>query len=672
MKLAVVGAGNMGSGIAQKMATEGFEVVLVDLNEAGVERGMRSLQGVLDDAVERKLFSAEQAQQIIGRIKGTTDWQDLADVDLVVEAVFEDAGVKRDLYAQLEAVCRADTVIATNTSSFSVTDLASQMQHPERFIGLHYFYHPAKNRLVEVIAGRNSDAGLLAKAWALQEQLGKTPISCADSSGFVVNRFFVPWLNEAVRLLEEGVGNIPTIDAAAEQAFGVGMGPFALMNATGVPIAMHSSRTLAAEFGAMHEPLPVLVEHGEANREWDLSGDIDESRFGAIGDHLKAAVFQVAARLVDEGVGSIEDTDIGARVGLRWPKGPFELMNETGIEQTAKLVEAVCKRWDLAFPEVLENQRRSGEPFTFELVKTAIEDGVATLTINRPDAMNALNEEVVSQLAKSFHAVDGKPEVRAIVLAGSGKAFVAGADIKFFVDNIERKTIDRTVQFTAEGQALFNAIDDSEKTVVARMSGLALGGGLELALACDYIVAAERATVGFPETGIGIYPGLGGTQRTPRRIGVGMAKFLVCTGQTLSAAQARAIGLIDEVVALDALDDAVAKYAAMEPVTQCQITEPPAEYSATAAFFAGASYEDMIAAAPDNTDARLAKALQRMQSKAPIATRLCCRLIEQSASVSLQDGLASELEHLTAIFSTRDAYNGLRSVGSKPPAYEDA
>jgi enoyl-CoA hydratase/3-hydroxyacyl-CoA dehydrogenase len=219
--LAVVGAGNMGSGIAQKMATEGYDVVLVDVDDAKVARGVESIRRTVAEGIARGVFSKDAAASILARIRPSTRFADLSDADLVIEAVFEDLDVKREVFGQLDRVCGADAILATNTSSFAVSDIAASTQWPERVIGLHYFYHPAKNRLVEVVAGPRSASWAVASAWALQEAIGKTPIRSRDSCGFIVNRFFSPWLNEAARLLEDGVANIATIDAAAKWGFGM-------------------------------------------------------------------------------------------------------------------------------------------------------------------------------------------------------------------------------------------------------------------------------------------------------------------------------------------------------------------------------------------------------------------------------------------------------------------
>jgi enoyl-CoA hydratase / 3-hydroxyacyl-CoA dehydrogenase len=670
-RLAVVGAGNMGSGIAQKMATEGFPVVLVDLDDEKVGRGLRIVERTLGDGVARGIFSAPDAAAIQQRITGTSRFEDLADVDLVVEAVFEDFDVKQQVFRRLDDVCRESAILATNTSSYSVTELAAATRHPERVLGLHYFYHPAKNRLVEVVAGKATDPHVLRRAWRLQEALGKTPIASSDSHGFVVNRFFLPWLIEAVHMLAEGIASTATIDEAAKKAFGIGMGPFELMNVTGVPIALHSSTTFGRAFGPLYEPPTLLRAQAESGSHWDINGVPDPTRFSVVGDRLSAAAFHVAATLVDEHVGTVEDTDIGARVGLRWRQGPFEMMNHVGIARALDLVAGYAARWNVEIPHILASHARDGKPFHFAFVRSEVADGIATLTINRPDAMNALNEEVVAQLESAFNATARDPSVRGIVIAGSGKAFVAGADIRFFVRNIDAGRIDRIAQFTARAQALLRSLETCSKPVVARLHGLALGGGVALALACHTIVATPKATLAFPETGIGIYPGLGGTQRTTRRVGRGLAKWLVLTGQTLGAEEALTVGLVDRVVPYDHLDATIAETIAAGKAADRKTPPEPADYRALADFFDKHDVEAFrTGAAPSASDPRAAKALKRMGSKAPIALRIAAELIDRSVDLPIDKGLELELSHLEEVFSTKDAYEGLTSLGKRKPIFE--
>src|SRR4051812_4894499 len=172
----------MGSGIAQKIATEGFHVVLVDVDDEKVARGIGIIDRTLKDAVDRGIMRPEKTTAIRERIHGTARFEDLRDIDLVVEAVFEDRALKQDVFRRLEAVCRPDAILATNTSSYLVSDIASAITTPQRVLGLHYFFHPAKNRLVEVIPGASTDRHVFDRAWMLQEQLGKIPIESRDAS----------------------------------------------------------------------------------------------------------------------------------------------------------------------------------------------------------------------------------------------------------------------------------------------------------------------------------------------------------------------------------------------------------------------------------------------------------------------------------------------------------
>ena len=247
-RIAIIGAGNMGSGIAQKSAQEHFEVQMVDREQQWVDRGQQIISDFLAEAVERRIFPLAQIEGIKSRITGVVGTENVAaDTDLVIEAVFEDFGIKAEVFGILDEVCDEHTILASNTSSLSVNDLAEAVGRPDRFVGLHFFYHPAKNRLIEVIPAETTSAETLAAVEQYCKAMGKVVIVCRDRPGFVVNRFFVPWLNEACRLLEEGVGSTAQIDAVARDAFRIGLGPFALMNLTGSPIALHATDYLAEQ-----------------------------------------------------------------------------------------------------------------------------------------------------------------------------------------------------------------------------------------------------------------------------------------------------------------------------------------------------------------------------------------------------------------------------------------
>jgi enoyl-CoA hydratase / 3-hydroxyacyl-CoA dehydrogenase len=665
---AVIGAGNMGSGIAQKIATEGYSVMLVDLDDEKVERGLKIIRDMLQQGVERRIFRPEKAEAILNNIQGTSDWSQLGDVDLVVEAVFEDLGVKRQVFERLSEVTKPTCILGTNTSSFLVKDIASAASNPERVVGLHYFFHPAKNRLVEVIGHEGTDPAAYAAAWAAQEAIGKTPIDSADAPGFVVNRYFVPWINESVRLLEEGIADIATIDWAAKKAFRIGMGPFELMNVTGVPISMHAANTLGQDLHRFYLSSAALTEQVESGRgDWNLEGDVDESKYDAIADRLFGVVFYVATQLIDEGVSSVEDTDIGARVGLRWSNGPIQMLNRVGGDRARELAEAITSKWGLDMPKLLAVAPAEGIPI--QLVASGTRGSMSTVWINRPDAMNALNPDVGAQLDAAMQNAYGKNN--GVMLGGNGKAFIAGADIKFFVDHLRADTYDNIQNFAAHGHQILNGMAAAEVAVVARMQGLALGGGAEMALGCDWIVASNKAMVGFPETGIGIFPGMGGTQRLTRRVGAPLAKYLVFTGQFVDARSAMKIGLIDAVTDFAGLDATCEAYGAQgkAPEREAPNTCPDPNWQAIWDFFASYSVDQMLSGeAKTDGNPVLDKAVKTMGFKSYNALKLAENLINEGALLDLPAALECELRDLKAAFTHEDGIEGLSSMieGRRP------
>lgn len=672
-KIGVVGAGNMGSGIAQKLAQEGLAVVMVDTEDAWVKRGMDTIQRLLREGAERKIFSPEEIGSILSRITGTTDLEALADADLVIEAVFEDKTVKTALFKRLDGLCADKTILATNTSSFTVRELAEATSRPDRVIGLHYFYHPAKNRLLEVIPQEKTSPQTVARALLAAKLHGKTAILVKDAPGFAVNRFFVPFLNEAARMLEEGLAAIPTIEEGAKRAFRIGMGPFELMNVTGIPIAVHASATLGNELGPFYKTAGIMRRQMEKKTGWDLTGDVQEEKIAAVMDRLYGVCLGVAAALVDEGVATMEDTDRGAKIGLRWTYGPFEIMNRLGIEKTFALVEQVAEKYpDFKMPGLLERQRQSGQPFAFTLVNLAVDGDRATITINRPEAMNALNETVVAQLAERFSEAEQNPAVSAIVFQGAGKAFVAGADIRYFIEKIRAGKTADIVDFTRKGHRLFERIEASGKLTVALLDGLSLGGGSELALACQAIVATPAGSLAFPETGIGIYPGLGGMLRMGRHLGPELAKYYALTGAAITASDALELGIVTRLVEPSAVDEAIRHLIREGRPDKYAPRAIPDRFAARRTLFSAANTALLLAGKtpPEADPAAASKIMRTLSSKAPLALKLVSRIIDQQAQVSPGEGIEIELDNLQAIFTTADALEGLASLGRKKPEFK--
>jgi enoyl-CoA hydratase/3-hydroxyacyl-CoA dehydrogenase len=342
-------------------------------------------------------------------------------------------------------------------------------------------------------------------------------------------------------------------------------------------------------------------------------------------------------------------------------------MNQRGVAEAARLATEVGGPYGLQPGPTLAGRR---DPFRFQLVEAAVEGRIGTITINRPDKLNALNEDVVAQLEERFDALAASPAVDAIVIAGKGKAFVAGADIGWFVARLDARRIDDVVAFTRRGHELLRKFARTPKVVIAKVDGLSLGGGSELALACDWVVGTRRASFGFPECGIGIYPGLGGTQRLPRRIGVALAKAFIFTGYSIGADAARALGVVDRLAAHGEVRAAIEELvrAGKRPDRQAA-GPPPREFEELAKVFpAGRGVDEVLAGPAPGPEA--AKVLDRVRSKAPIALRLADELIEGSARWPIDEGIAQELARLPRVFATEDAYLGLSTVGRGRPVFK--
>jgi enoyl-CoA hydratase/3-hydroxyacyl-CoA dehydrogenase len=292
--------------------------------------------------------------------------------------------------------------------------------------------------------------------------------------------------------------------------------------------------------------------------------------------------------------------------------------------------------------------------------------GIATLSIHRPDTQNALDAEVLSCLADAFHAAASDSFVDGIVIAGVGPAFCSGVDLRFFLRQLEAEDLEPILDFTRAAHALFDSIDDCATPVVALVHGLAFGGGLELALACDRIVATPDARLAFPQTGLGIYPALGGTQRAPRRLGVGMATALVFTAREVAGSEARAIGLVDVVADPGEIDEAVhslleGDLGSPEPVMLRGAA------STVARFFEHHSVEDIRTGRVSTGGSELLEGVvTAVRSKPPVALRIAERLIDDGFDRPLHEGLHLELEHLVEVFGSPDALAGLAASDRGP------
>ena len=266
-RIGVLGAGQMGAGIAQVAAVSGAQVVVRDIETRFLEKGLRQIEGSLAKSVEKGRLSDGDREAALARIRMTLELADLADADLIVEAVVEDVTLKKRLFAELDAMCPAATVFASNTSSISITDLASATKRPDRFIGMHFFNPVPLMQLVEIVCGLGTSDETTRAVRELAVKMWKTPVEVRDAPGFVSNRILMPFVNEAFFALQEGVAAPKDIDTVAKLGFNHPMGPLELADLIGLDTCLAILEVLHADFGdPKYRPAPLLREYVRAGR----------------------------------------------------------------------------------------------------------------------------------------------------------------------------------------------------------------------------------------------------------------------------------------------------------------------------------------------------------------------------------------------------------------------
>jgi len=259
--IGVIGAGIMGSGIAQVCAQAGYGVVMRDVEDRFVDKGLQVIQGNLDRMVKKEKLTQGEADAIVGRIKGTLKMGELSSCDLIIEAIIENKELKRQLYQELDRLCDPSVIIASNTSSYSITELAAFSNRPKNFVGLHFFNPVPVMQLVEIIRGLETSDEAMGVGKEVVDKIGKTGIEVKDSAGFAVNRILVPMLNEAVFVLMEGIASKEAIDNGMKLGCNQPIGPLALMDMIGLDTILAVMESFYAEFGdPKYRPCPLLKQ----------------------------------------------------------------------------------------------------------------------------------------------------------------------------------------------------------------------------------------------------------------------------------------------------------------------------------------------------------------------------------------------------------------------------
>ncbi|HVY96732.1 MAG TPA: 3-hydroxyacyl-CoA dehydrogenase NAD-binding domain-containing protein [Solirubrobacterales bacterium] len=374
----VLGAGTMGAGIAQVAALGGRETRLYDAFEGAAERGAERLAEALAKGVARGRWSEAEAGAARERVRAVSGLEELAGCGILIEAAPEDLALKRELFSAVAAVCGPEAVLASNTSSLRVADIAAGVPHPERVVGMHFFNPPALMQLVEVVAAPESAEWALAATTALGEEMGRTPIRAKDSPGFVANRLARPFSLESLRILADGVATAARIDEIVRGA-GFRMGPFELLDLIGIDVNLTIARSFFAQGGEPERwrPTPVqeaMVAAGRFGRKSgagfydyengektpaDLSqtlasavpspspapqrnsGREEAGEEAAVLDRLFAQIANEAAFALEEEVASRADMDTAMRLGFNWPRGPIEIAAELGAERAVEILAAL-------------------------------------------------------------------------------------------------------------------------------------------------------------------------------------------------------------------------------------------------------------------------------------------------------------------------------------------
>src|SRR5512133_3359610 len=602
-KAAVVGAGTMGGQIAQTIAAAGIPVVLKDVQDelvqAGLDEARNVTQGQVAKLVEKGRLTDEQAaaevEEVLGRIHGTTTYDGFGDVDFVIEAVPERMQIKQAVFAELDAATPGHAILASNTSSLSITEIGEATSRPDKGVGFHYFYPASIMPLIEIVEGDDTSQETTSAAVNFAQAIKKQPITCGEVPGFVVNRILNSGISEVWREQEEKGLSIKKIDEGVGAANVTPMGPYFLVNLLGLDTVLHVSEHLQESYGDrfyVHKGMQRLVADGKLGAktggdgiytpqgEPALNGDADPD-VAELVELLTLKTFVEACLVLEEGVATHRDIDVGmmAGAGLDPRRGllpPFMKADVEGLDVLLERLESAAERHGERFAPPLVLRRlvaqgrlgqKSGQGFypypqpdedqPGEVVKLETRGDVAIAWLAN-GLMNAIAPQVIADMGAVWERVEGTG-VRVLVIASSNPlVFSAGADIKAFTQ-IEDEAGGRAIADAAH--ALLRRFERSGIATIAAVNGIAFGGGCELAMACDVRIAAQSALFGQPEIKLGIIPGFGGTQRLPRLVGANKGLEMNLVGDAIGADEAYEFGLVNRVVVDHELFDTALQWA---------------------------------------------------------------------------------------------------------------
>ncbi len=584
--VAVLGAGNMGHGIAEVAAMAGYEVRMRDIKEEFVQDGYEQIEWSLDKLAEKERISQEEADTALDRVTPLVDFEEaVADADFVIEAVPEKMEIKTDVYSELEEYANEDAMFASNTSSLSITDLSEATERPERFCGMHFFNPPVRMQLVEVISGAHTEDWVLDLTEDLAEDFGKTPVRVRkDSPGFIVNRVAVPLMNEVAWLVHDGEATVEEIDSTTKHDMGLPMGSFELADYVGIDVSYDVLTYVESVLGEAYEPCPLLEEKVDDEELGQKTGEgfydyedgegveipMDEGREDVEAILLAVQANEVA-KLIGEDVADADEIDDAVMLGLGYPEGPAKLADEYGLEDLVATLEERHEETGHPRYEVADYLREAAEAGGFyggdedegtveyDTLAVTVDGNVGHVQIDRPHRMNTITTEMIDELDAALDEFVADDDVRAVLLEGAGdQAFSAGFDASTAAAG---SGID-AAEMSRHGQQVFGRLAEVPMPVLAAVDGYCLGGGMELATCADVRIASERSNFGQPEHNLGLIPGWGGTQRLRRIVGEGRAKEIIFTARNdYDPETMYDYGFVNEVVETDEFEDRAWEFA---------------------------------------------------------------------------------------------------------------
>jgi enoyl-CoA hydratase/3-hydroxyacyl-CoA dehydrogenase len=541
-RVGIVGAGTIGPDIGYYLKSElpDLTLVLVDVAQPALDRAMQRIDGYVEKGLRKRKLSDEQAAAVRANLVATLDYGELAGCDWVIEAATENLELKHQIFAQIEEQVSSDAIITSNTSSLPAERLFTKLSHPGRATVTHFFAPAFRNPAVEVIRWSGGDRSVIEYLRWLFCHTGKTPLLTDDVICFMLDRIFDNWCNDAALLLDQATAS--EIDAVAADL--VQAGPFFVLNmARGNPIIVETN-TLQMEEGEHYRPADIFrsVDTWTTGKPGKAMS-VEEPKRSALRDRLVGVLLSQSVDILDRRIGTPADLDLGCTVALGFKRGPLSLMAELGADEAGRVLQRFAEeRPGMPMPKA---ELDSYHDFDRHVLVDDV-DGVKVLTIRRPQALNALDDEVTDELLHAIRRHETADAVRGFVIVGYGpRAFCAGADIGRFPEMLG--DAEAATQYARDCSRLLVHLDSMDKPVVAALNGMALGGGLELALRCHGIVAARHAVLQFPEVTLGIAPGIGGMVVPYRRwpeAADGLHDMLL-RGAKLAAPRARELGVID-------------------------------------------------------------------------------------------------------------------------------